>query len=231
MRGRALRIAGAIVAALALAGCDVSGAVDIGADRVAVDLVLVLVQGIDEDDFCGMASLDTLTFDLAPADADGRRACRITGTLPVAEGEFNGPLGQGGVGSDLVWAAFEPQNTWWEVEAEGTLDVTLTLPGPVEAASANGRVSGNTVRFTDYAAAQSDGLFIVARPSGWAVPAWAWAGGGAAAGFGVVAGLGLLRRRSARPDAVPAAPAHPDPGPSTEAPPADDPTVWAEDRS
>ena len=122
-----------------------------------------------------MASLDTLTFDLAPADADGRRACRITGTLPVAEGEFNGPLGQGGVGSDLVWAAFEPQNTWWKVEAEGTLDVTLTLPGPVEAASANGRVSGNTVRFTDYAAAQSDGLFIVARPSGWAVPAWAWA--------------------------------------------------------
>ncbi len=81
----------------------------------------------------------------------------------------------------------------------GSFDVTLTFPGPVQAAEPPARISGNTVTWSDRSSADAGGLQVVAADQP-IFPTAVWASGAGILGLALGASAAtLLARRSRGP--------------------------------
>ncbi len=230
-------------AAAALTGCQLAGTVDVGLSDVAVDLTLTHRVSTTSNP-CTDIDTPLLRKEVA-ITPDGSLSCRFTGALPHDQVPNVGGTFVASAESIVLTASGTPHDG--VLPADASLDLTFTFPGDVVVATAGGTVSGNRVHFDDIAAAQAEGIGIVARPA--TAPdstVWWWGLSGLVAGTSAGAGATWVWRRRRRPgasaemsplgalepvaagttspQAEPAASAGPSPGA-----PADDPSVWASD--
>lgn len=194
MRSRALAVAGVAALALALAGCDVSGTVDVGADATTVDLAFLTRSGPN----CLVAPAP-LVFERVGTTDDGALICHLTGTVPDDAEDARARFfldrytldHDGTLIVTLPPSAFSGGGT----ESLTGIDVTVGFPGPVRLAGEAAPPAGRVVHLTDAAAVRTQGVTLVAdRNAAW-TPVLTWTVGGLAAG--IAAGLlaGARRRR------------------------------------
>lgn len=193
---RVVAVVGLALSALLLAGCDVSGTIDLQADdALAVDVV---VSGDGFGEGCPDA-IDSLAVTTEPG-TDGATTCRITGTLPIAQ--LSQVMTVKDVGEyTVITVTLQPD----DLAFPDPVDLTLRFPGEV-LASSGGQVDGNRVRISR--TADLRGLEIVAlnRPGPPDRVIWGLVGVGVGA-LGVGA-FWVARRRTRL--AADSAAAHPD---------------------
>lgn len=194
-----------LAAVLLLAGCDLSGSLNVRApDQLDVDLTVryVFSERYPPCDQTAWNGHVPLTFTLTGDDMT--LVCHITGTVdPEALRDYLAVVHVG----ELYRLSFNPLS-----QAAGTevpigayygvfdrMDVMVTFPGQV--LTSTGSMKGNSTRFTDPTQAnQPYGLHATALDH--AGPAW-WllaALGGLLTGLGLAAGWGWFRGRTPRAD-------------------------------
>lgn len=203
--------------ALALSGCSATGAATFHVDGTAsVDVVMTLNSR--DDAFCTEARdrSEAVRLQMLPGES-GETRCRLTADrIPHTElSRLLLPLGRADGRYHLTLpGALLADPFGEEIEA---VDLTLTFPGPVLAASGTSSVIWNTARWTDPEAVKADGLMVVALDHPGVPLAWLAAGAGGALVSGVAAAA-LARRGRTSTGARVAARGPRDAGPPVAAP-------------
>ena len=225
--------AGVMAAALCLAGCDVSGTIDFAPDSVTYDLT------IDSTDTGFCQGSTHVTQSTLP---DGRTRCRLAMTEPYQPDNWDSVylLGASAVGDQRVAILLQRSYFSETPDPLTTVDLTITVPGPVLLSPPGSQAGSNTVRLTDPEVLKSEGLLVVgARHPG--PPPWVLTVVGAAGVLLAGIGAGWWLRGRGRPapppgpvfdEAEPTAPGDDEAAPAASAPietyrEPEDPAVWA----
>ncbi len=190
-------------AALALAGCEVSGTVDVGTDATVIDLTFVTRSGPN----CVAAPTD-LVLERVGTTADGAPICRLTGTLrdDSVDARARHFLDRYTVTERGTLFVTVPASVFSAggVESLTAIDLTVRTPGAVRIAGEGARVTGTGVVVFDARAVRAQGLTLVAGRRPGVPPALAWAAGGLVVGLTLaLAGLALRSRAHGRPRGTP----------------------------
>ncbi len=192
----------AVAAGLALAGCEVSGSIDLGQESLAFDLTFIEDNptATDVRDSCPVPGnwFTTAVQDTLP---DGRTRCRVAGTsLRSSSASTDDGLANqvASWSSDHVFFSL-PAFDAGDVRSLDRVDLRITAPGPIVAVAPGSVPFGNTVHVTDARRLGEGGVTLVAslRP-GLSVQGWSLLGGTLAGlGGGGAAAWWWRRRRTA----------------------------------
>ena len=200
-RPRLVRGGLAVAAAALLTGCSIEGTVEIGLKDVRVDLIAEqtfadpgeLRPNLCGDYFSDLWSQSGLTRDPVTPQVAENVACRLHGTMPIEALPFELMRANG-----LTYVTV-PGTGAYALTTDPTdrVDVTITLPGEIVAASVPG-ATGRVLRLTDAHVAMSKQVQLVARDEG-LDPRWWWLALGVPVSTlaGAVAVLGVRRATAA----------------------------------
>ncbi len=164
---RPIAAAATLIAAATLAGCELTGSIDVTLDAVTVDLRARQSTGEVFGACTNVVPPDPIRRRIENPDV-GVITCHYTGTMSLDEAR-NSPLHLSQ--SDGTVSMIMLPSHWWYWAAgasapDDDLDVTMTFPGRIEVATANGIIDGGRVRFVDVDAVRSEGISVMSRPEG-----------------------------------------------------------------
>ena len=204
---RAALAAGAILAALALTGCDATGDVVVGAETVSLDVRVShgIAEFVDGVSPCYGSARTSLLVVSDVVSAGGRVDCRLTAELPRDE-LGNVPDVTVRTAGGHVFLTL-PSYAFQAIEPDSTLDLTTTFADAEVVAASGGEVVGDRVRWRSLLDLQDGGMGVTLRVAP-GVPGWLVPGAlGLGLGFALVAAvrglaLALVGRRDEPPDPV-----------------------------